>query len=80
MKTIFATIFALALLGAGAASADVGAGIHIGPVGVGAHVGDGVGVGAHVGTVGAGVGVHGDHHRCSEYGWRHHERYCRHYY
>jgi hypothetical protein len=40
MKTIIASFFALALLGAGVASADV-IGAHVGPVGVG------IGVGGH---------------------------------
>lgn len=40
MKTVIASIFALTLLGATAATAEgVGAGIHIGGVGVGVHVG-----------------------------------------
>ena len=74
MKILAASIFALVLLGAGAANAE--------GVGVGAHVGgNGVGVGAHVGNVGVVVGVstHSRHHRCSWWGWRHHhhERYCR---
>ena len=89
MKTLIASIFALTLLGSGAASADgIGLDAHIGGVGAGAHVGgEGVGVGAHVGGLGAGVGLHGDRHRryyhtryshCSAWQWRHHSRYCRH--
>ncbi|MEJ1968645.1 MAG: hypothetical protein WDN03_08465 [Rhizomicrobium sp.] len=38
MKTIIASIFAPALMGAGAADASVGAGIHVGGVGIGAGV------------------------------------------
>lgn len=34
MKTLFASIFALALLGAGATHADI-IGAHVGPVGIG---------------------------------------------
>jgi hypothetical protein len=89
MKTLIASIFALTLLGSGAASADgIGLDAHVGGVGAGAHVGDeGVGAGAHVGSLGAGVGLHGDrdrgyydtrYHRCSRWQWRHHPRYCRH--
>jgi hypothetical protein len=40
MKILVASLFALSLLGATAASADgIGAGVHIGPVGVGVHAG-----------------------------------------
>ena len=62
MKTLMASIFALVLLGTGAADAQgVGAHVDVLGVGVGAHVGNhGVGAGAHVGPVGAGGGV-GDH-------------------
>ena len=65
MKTLIASIFALALVGATAADAEgVGAGVHIGNVGVGVHVG----------------GDHRNYHRhrrCVSWGYRHHERYCR---
>ena len=68
MKTLFASVLALSLLGATAANADlIGAGVHVGPVGVGAHIG----------------GDDGDHHYyrhhhgCRSWGWHHHERYCR---
>jgi hypothetical protein len=80
MKTLMASVFALALLGIGAANADVGAGVNVLGVGAGAHVGShGVGAGAHVGPVGAGVGLHGHARRCSSWGYRHNARYCRHY-
>ena len=39
MKTLVATIFALALLDVPAASAGIGLGVHVGGVGVGAHIG-----------------------------------------
>jgi hypothetical protein len=59
MKALIASVFSLAMLGAGAAYADgVGAGVNVLGVGVGAHIGsNGVGAGAHVGPVGAGAGV-----------------------
>ena len=93
MKTLITSVFALSLIGAGAAYADdgIGLGAHVGPIGAGTHVGgDGVGVGAHVGGLGAGVGLHGEHDRyehdryyraryrhCSAWQWRHEARYCR---
>jgi hypothetical protein len=81
MKKLIATFFTVALLGSSAAGADpVEVGAHIGGVGAGVGIGgNGVGVGAHVGHVGAGVGVHvhPDHRRCSSWGWRSHQRYCR---
>jgi hypothetical protein len=39
MKMLTASIFALSLLTATAASADVGLGVHVGPIGVGGHIG-----------------------------------------
>jgi hypothetical protein len=76
MKTLIASMFALALLSAGAASAEVGAGAHVGPVGVGAGAGSGgVGAGAHVGPVGVGAGIHGHHRHCASWGRHHHN--CR---
>jgi hypothetical protein len=50
MKTLFVSIFALALLGAGAANADI-IGAHVGPVGVG------IGVNHH-------CHWHHHHHHC----------------
>jgi hypothetical protein len=42
MKALIASLFALTLLGAAAASAQgIGAGVHVGDVGVGVHVGGG---------------------------------------
>jgi hypothetical protein len=81
MKSLIVSIFALSLVAATAASAQVGVGVNVLGVGVGAHVGpNGVGAGAHVGALGAGVGVHGHGRRCSSWGWRNHEHYCRRYY
>jgi hypothetical protein len=83
MKILVASLFALSLLGATAASADdlVGVGVHVGPVGVGANLGgdrdyhdryyhDGY---RHSGY----YGYHGRH--CAAWGWSHHNRYCRYY-
>jgi hypothetical protein len=63
MKTVIASIFAVALLGATAASAEVGVGVHVGGVGAGVHVG------VH--------DVH-HARRCRTWGWRNHHRehYC----
>jgi hypothetical protein len=82
MKTLIVSIFALSLVAATAANAQVGVGVNVLGVGVGAHVGpNGVGAGAHVGNVGAGVGIHGHARHCSSWGWHaNHERYCRRYY
>jgi hypothetical protein len=54
MKTLIASIFAVAMLGAGAANA-------------------GSVIGAHIGPVGIGIGVHGHHRHCAQWG-RHHHR------
>ena len=69
MKKLIASVFALSLLGATAAQAEVGVGVHVG--GVGVHVGAG---GHHD------RGYH--HRRCHSWGWhRHHrDRYCRGWY
>lgn len=68
MKSLIATIFAVALLGATAADASVGVGVHVGGVGAG------VNVGIH-------DGYH-HHRRCGAWGWRHQHRvhYCRRWY
>jgi hypothetical protein len=64
MKKLIASIFALTLIGAMAANADVGVRAHVG--GGGVHVGIGDGHRHHV-------------RHCVSWGWRHHhhERYCR---
>ena len=69
MKTLLASVFALAMLGATAASADVGVGVHVGGVGVHAGVG-----GDHYDR-----GRRHHHRRCVRWGWRNHHqvRYCR---
>lgn len=78
MKKLAASLFALALVSASAATAQIGAGIHVGDVGVGAQIGNGVGVGAHVGHVGVGVGARAYGRTChGGWGWRDHQRYCR---
>lgn len=63
MKTLIVSIFALTLLGATAASADVGLGVHIGGLGAG------VNVGVH--------GHHHGHRHCTD--WSRHHRTCRHW-
>ncbi|HEX3808849.1 MAG TPA: hypothetical protein VH000_11130 [Rhizomicrobium sp.] len=79
MKTVIASVFALALVGATAASAQsVGAGVHVGGVGVGASVGSHTGVGAHVGHLHAGAGVHIHGRTChGGWYWHNHHHYCR---
>ena len=69
MKTLIASVFALSLLGATAANAEVGVGVHVG----------GVGAGVHMGT--DDHHDRGRHRRCHTWGWRnhHHDRYCRHW-
>ncbi|MEI9996629.1 MAG: hypothetical protein WDM91_18675 [Rhizomicrobium sp.] len=64
MKTLIATVFALTLLGAPAASAEgIGLGVHVGGIGVGAH-----------------VGGHGRNHHRHCRSWSHHRHYCRGWY
>jgi len=64
MKTLVATLFALTLLGAPAASAaGIGLGVHVGGIGVGAHIG----------------GHHHHYRHCHGWGYHHHHRYCRGY-
>ncbi|MEJ0028781.1 MAG: hypothetical protein WDN01_22365 [Rhizomicrobium sp.] len=70
MKILIASIFALGLLGATAATpatAAVGVGVHIGGVGAGVHLGIGD------------RNRHRYHSRrhCVSWGYRHHQRYCR---
>ena len=65
MKTLIAAAFAVALVGATAADADVGVGLHVG------NVGAGVNVGIHDGH---------RHHVCGAWAWHHHTRYCRRWY
>jgi len=67
MKTLLASIFALSMLGATAASADVGVGVHVG------------GVGVHAAIGGDDHHDRGHYRHCSTWGWHnhHHGRYCR---
>ena len=61
MKTLVVSIFALTMLGAGAAYAEgAGVGAHVGPI----HLGVGVHASAH-------------HRHCVAWGRRHHQRNCR---
>jgi hypothetical protein len=66
MKSIIASVFAVALLGATAASAQVGVGVHVG----GVHVG----VGAHVHPVYHRPYYHPAARRCW---WSNHRHICR---
>jgi hypothetical protein len=66
MKSLVASVFALALLGAGTAFAQAGAGGEVERVGTSVHA--------------KGLGEEMDyHHRVCHGGWywRHHHRYCR---
>lgn len=62
MKTLLASVLALALMGAGASNAAI-IGAHVGPLGVG------IGVRHHHHHY-----YHHHHHYCF---WRHHHRVCR---
>ena len=80
MKKLIASIFALALLGATAASAEdgIGAGVHVGPVGLHA----GIGSDSRDYNRDRGYGHDRGYRHCSSWGWHHHhhDRYCNRYY
>lgn len=81
MKTLSASVFAIMVLLAGAAHAQVGAGAQVGPVGAGAGTGpSGTSAGAHVGGLGVHVGLSNPfYHRVCHGGWywHHHRHICR---
>lgn len=81
MKNLSASMFAIAILLAGAAHAQVGAGAQVGPVGAGAGTGpSGTSAGAHVGGLGVHVGLPNPfYHRVCHGGWywHHHHHICR---
>jgi len=81
MKSLAASIFAIAVVFGATAHAQVGAGAQVGPIGAGASTGPGgVGAGAHIGTLGVHVGVSNPfYHRVCHGGWvwHHHHRVCR---
>jgi|HubBroStandDraft_5_1064220.scaffolds.fasta_scaffold1618620_1 hypothetical protein len=68
MKSIIASIFAVALLGATAATAQVGVGVHVGGVGVG--------VGIHAHSYHRGYVGHPYNHGAHCW-WSNHRRICR---
>lgn len=68
MKTLMVSTFALALMAATAANADIGGGAHIGGLGAEVHLG-----------LGDDHAHHYRHRHCSSWRWHHnhHDHYCR---